>query len=101
MYDGPEGLLYCHFWDGKYVIHSDIPHEITPALGKQVKRIMNAAAKIFKDKGVDIIYTWAISEEQKKYAKFFGFTPTDKIVNHTFVDKSFTDPVYEYERKLV
>lgn len=98
LYDGPEGLLYCHFWDGKYVIHSDIPHEITPRLGIQVKKIMNAAAKVFKEKGINTLYTWAMDEDQDRYAKFFGFEPTGETVNDTFVEKDYPYPVREYKR---
>lgn len=61
---------------------------------------MNAAAEVFKNKGIDTLYTWAMNQDQEKYAKFFGFEPTGKTVNDTFVEKDYPDPVYEFKRVI-
>lgn len=93
-------MAYCHFWDGKYVIHSEADCEMDLNFLKKAKKISNLIGKEFKNKGVKTIYTWAETEEQKKYNLFLGYTPTGKTVNETFTSKDYPREVYEYKKDL-
>lgn len=67
---------------------------------KEVKRRSDAIDNAFRQKGVKEIYTWAETEDHKKYNKFLGYKPTGKTVNDTFVDKEYPYEVTEYKKEL-
>ena len=95
------GLAVSHYWGGKYVIHSEL-FDPSPSLDtlKRAKEISNAIDTAFKEKGITTLYTWAETEDQKRYNKFLGYTPTGKTVNETFAAKEYPRDVLEYKKEL-
>jgi hypothetical protein len=102
LYEDERGIVVCHQWDGKYIIHSDL-YDPTFNLEtlKYVKGVSDAIDNAFKAKGVKTLYTWAETEDQKRYNAFLGYKPTGETVNKTFVDKDYPNEVLEYKKDLI
>lgn len=101
LYEGEEGIVACHLWDGKYVIHSELYQE-EPSLEdlKAAKHISDEIDKVFAERGIEEIFTWAENKTQERYNKFLGYVDTGETVNHTFVDKTYPYPMKEFKKRL-
>lgn len=96
VFEDYDGLVFSHLWDGKYVIHSETHDFSSPSVAAKCRVVLDMVATKFKEHGVEDIYTWAETPEQERYANYFGFRKTGVIVNDTFVEKDYPNPVYEY-----
>lgn len=101
LYEGPEGVVVCHSWNGKHIIHSELYAE--DPKGTDLKNAFKISAAIdnaFRRKGISTLYTWAETEQQDKYNAFLGYEPTGYIVNDEFMDKDYPREVREYKKEL-
>lgn len=101
LFEDEKGIVVCHEWDNKYVIHSELYNgDLSLENLKYAKRISDAIDSAFRAKGVKEVFTWAENDEQKRYNRFLGYRPTGQTVNDTFVDKEYPYEVLEYKKEL-
>lgn len=102
LYEDKTGIVACHVWDGKCVIHSELYNK-EPTMDdlKVAKEISDGIDQAFKEKGITKLYTWAETPIQDRYNKFLGYKATGKLVNSTFNDADYPNEVREYEKELV
>lgn len=101
LFEDELGISAVHFFKEKYIIHSEIYAEPTLEVMKEAKKRSLLVDKIFKDKGIKEIYTWAEAPEQHRFNKYLGYIPTNVIVNDTFVEKDYPYEVHEYRKELI
>lgn len=100
VFEDETGIVVCHNWQGKNVIHSELYDAPTKDSLKKAKEISEAIDTAFKTRGFNTLYTWAETEEQKRYNLFLGYSPTGEKVNSTFQDKEYPREVFEYKKEL-
>lgn len=79
VYDGPEGTAYVHFLNGQPIIHSELDGELTPSRLKGIRKVSDAIAEAFKEKGYTRLETWAETPEQDSFNVFLGYTLKDVV----------------------
>ncbi|MAZ33832.1 MAG: hypothetical protein Tp178MES00d2C33159091_32 [Prokaryotic dsDNA virus sp.] len=101
LYEGPEGIVVCHVWEGRYVIHSEL-YNPEPTLDdlKAAQKISHTIDEAFKEKGIKELYTWGENDTHARYNKFLGFKETGRVMNSTFVDSAYPIEVLEYRKEL-
>lgn len=97
MYEDEDGIVICHTFDNKFIIHSELKKDITNSLLKKAKQVSEEVDIAFKTKGVDTLYTWAETEAQDRYNIFLGYEPTG--ANVTMPD-NYPNIVREYKKVL-
>lgn len=82
----------------KLVIHSEIFGERTPDKLRRVREASLLVDEAFRMKGVEKLYTWAVTDEQYRFNQFLGYRPNG---NEVFIEGYETiAPVYEFEKDL-
>lgn len=79
VYDGPEGTAYVHFIDGQPIIHSELDGDLTPSRLKGIKKVSDAIADVFKERGYGRLETWAETPEQDSFNVFLGYHLSGKV----------------------
>ena len=61
------------------------------------RTVLSELLVALKDKGLSVLKAWAQTDEQYRYAMFFGFKPTG---NEVTILGYAGDPIYELEMEL-
>jgi hypothetical protein len=97
VYEDETGELWLFKINEDYTLHAFVQDCTKLSLMKHYRTIMIELCDQLKAKGIPALKTWVQTDEQYKYAMFFGFEPTGneiQILGYTGM------PFYELEIRL-
>lgn len=100
VYEDDTGELLLHNVKGDgslLVLHADVIPTIDRRILEHYAVILNSLCEQLSQKGFPSLKTWVLTDEQMRYAVFFGFVPTG---NEVTIEGYFGPPIYEMEKVL-
>lgn len=84
--------------EDKAVIHVHYKTDIDQRIINKSLEVMALIDESMKERGLDKLYTWAETDEQERFNRYLGFSPTGREV---YIQGYYIDhPIYEYVKEL-
>jgi hypothetical protein len=97
VYSDDTGDLLLHNFDTELVIHVDVIPTVNRSILEHYAVVLNTLFEQLKERDIPSVKAWVLTDEQIRYAVFFGFQLTGKEIKL----KGYYGPtIYELEKVL-
>jgi hypothetical protein len=100
-YEDETGTVLIHDIGGEgqmLVVHAEVIPTTNRSVLLHYRDVINAMCEQLKSKGINHVDAWVLTDEQIRFAQFFGFEPTGEEI--TIMGQTNFTPIYKMVKRI-